>query len=405
VSKSLKHILIPARELGWELWQLNKEKLERKVSVQNLNDSSIPKDTRIAFPASYVTTTPLTIPHADLTTQKGIARLQLEQSGLLKSGADSWDVYTVDKEVSLVAGVSLQNEFVEGDKLQLEQTFDLAARYYQVGYLDTIVCKKEQGNWLTICYKESNPFYIEPVDSLSSVLAQIKSLLIQFTVLKIPFSPEKISIEISSDEEPIEHELVKRLERELNTPIELVENIKPVLHNGGDLNLVPAQIFAGRKKKKRNEKLRMYLLICACLYIIGGMFLVKQHRQRENQIQQAQNQVTNLSPRWTEHQQDLTKLNELENLLTNQWPLATFEKVVSHLPSHQELRFQIVEIQASSILIKGVAPNINHINNLETALGEDPYFKNYNWRTIEKNEDKKTKLWSFSIDAIKKGAL
>ncbi len=406
---------MPAKNQGWELWLLTKggggkeqeKELRHEKSIPDLNNPSIPKDTRIAFPANLVTTTPLKIPQADEQTQKNIAKLQLEQNGLLKPDNESWDTFTIDTEIPLITAVTLAQELPEGSRLQREQTYDLAARFYKISDIDQIICKKEQGSWVTIFYKNSNPFYAEQIDSLASLSSQIKALLIQFTIQDIPFHPEKIIIESDPDNETLDQYSVNKLEQEidLSIKVDLVDSINPIFPNSKDshrdLKLTPPHVLQDRKKRKRSGKLKLYVLLLLCLYTIGGLILFKQHKQRENQIQQAHNQVAELEPQWIKHQQNLAKLNELDSLLTNQWPLASYEKIVSHLPSDQVLRFQVVEIQASNILIKGVSPNINFINALYPKLKNDPYFSNYRWRMPAPSIDQKTKLWSFTIEALK----
>lgn len=403
MSKPLKHILLPAYDQGWELWLLSEESSKLVESYDEINKSTLlPKGTSVAFPAHSVTIIPLSIASEDLETQKGIAQLQMEQNGLLKSGAASWDVFPVDTESSLYAGVSLIDDLKENFDHLADISFNLAARFYEVDDVDCIVCTKEQGRFVIIFYKKSHPFYTEILDSLESFPALFKSLAIQFSILELSYLPQKIIIEAAAISDDDSQNIENFINHRTGLPVKIIEKIDISNSELIDLQLVPLTATKVRNEKKRNKKTRLYIIIALSMYVIGGMFLYYQYKQRENQIQQIENEVAALEPRWIEYQQNLSKLNELDNLLTNQWPLASFEKVVSHLPSHQELRFQVVEIQSGNILIKGVSPNINLINALHPALIKDPYFKEYTWKVPVKEEDQKTKLWNFTIQAMMK---
>ena len=136
-------------------------------------------------------------------------------------------------------------------------------------------------------------------------------------------------------------------------------------------------------------------------YATVAFYLYEDYKQRNIEIDKLENQVTDLTPSWEKNQHDLSKLNELDDVLTNKWPLASFEKIVSHLPGKQKLRFQIVEVQTNIILIKGASPNINLINNLFPALKSDSYFKSFEWRMPAPVLNERTKLWEFTLEIIK----
>ncbi|MGJ8657003.1 MAG: PilN domain-containing protein [Akkermansiaceae bacterium] len=403
MSKLLKHILLPAKELGWELWLLGQDGWTLEKSIPEMDDSTvIPKETRIAFPVSAVATVPMVIPSADSDTQRGIAQLQMEQTGLVKSESSSWDLYQVDAESSLSAGVSLVVDSIVPSKQIQEQTFDVAARFYKVGDLDTLLCKREQGRWVTICYKNAQPFYSELTDSAESILRQIKSLLTQFSVQGIEYDPQTLIIEKDENSEWRDHR-EEQLKNELGIATVLVDSVSLATSEREDLKLIPGFVTESRTKETRNKKIKIAVLACLCLYAIGCLLIYMQHKQTENEIQQVRNDVAALEPQWIVYQHNLSQLSELDGLLTNQWPLATYEKVASLLPEHEKLQFEAVEVESGRVLIKGVSPNINLINELHPALMNEPYFSGYIWTVPVKAEDQKTKLWNFTMEATKKG--
>lgn len=403
MSKLLKHILLPAKEQGWELWLLGKDGWSQEESIAELDDSTlIPKETRVAFPIRAVAMVPMIIPSTDRSTQRGMAQLQMEQSGLIKPESTSWDLYQVDAECSLSAGVSIVADSIAPTKQIQDQTFDVAARFYEVGDLDTLLCKREQGRWVTICYKNSQPFYSELTDSAESILRQIKSLLTQFSVQGIEFDPQTLIIEKDEHSEWRDHR-EEQLENDLGIATKLVDSVKLVTSERGDLELVPDFVTDSRAKEKRNKKIKFVVLACLCLYAIGCLFLFMRYKKTEDEIQQVRDDLAVLEPQWIVYQHHLSQLNELDGVLTNQWPLATYDKVASLLPDHEKLQLEAVEVESGRVLIKGVSPNINFINELHPALMNDPYFNRYSWTVPVKAEDKKTKLWNFTMEATKKG--
>ncbi len=405
MSKLLKHILLPAREQGWELWQLSADSWTLEKSIVEIDDTTnLPKETRVGFPTSAVATVPMVIPDADHSTQRGIAQLQMEQSGLIKSDYTSWDLYKVDSEQSLNAGVSLVADSIEPTKQIKDQSFDTAARFYDVGNLDTILCKREQGRWATIFYKNSQPFYSELTDSVESILSQVKSLLPQFALQEIGYKPAILILE--KDEHLEWAELrEEQLKSDLGISTKLVDSLSLISSDRSDLELVPHFVSESRTKEKRNRKIKLAVLAGLCVYAAGCLFFYMRYQQREDEIQQIQKDLAALEPQWIEHQQNLTKINELDGVLTNEWPLVTYDKVASLLPEDDKLLLSSVEIQSESIVIKGVSPTINLINELHPALINSPYFTGYTWTVPVKAEDQKTKLWDFTMEATKKGDL
>ncbi len=400
MSKQPKHLLLPAEEQGWALWQIRKDGLQRMKNIGDLEKSGpLPKETRIAFPTSSVAIKPMLVQSDDVDVRKGIARLQLEQSNMLSTDAQSWDVYTVGLETSLSAGVVLMQPEPLTPEILVDQSFDMAARFYESGDLDAILCVKEQGSWSLLFYKEAQPFYTETIDSLDSLSSYLRSILIKFSLDNIEFTPEIIRIR---DENWLSSN-GRLLEQDLKIPVEYEGSRSPVFNGQKELLIIPKEVLEARIKKKGGEKIKLIALVVLCLYVIGFIFVMKQHKQLDNKIEIAQQEAVELEPKWMEYQQDMMKLNELDKVLTNNWPLASFERIVSHIPGRQELRFQTVEIQNETILIKGISPNINLINKLYPQLKKEPYFKEYEWSMLAPVENQKTKLLSFRMEAIKKG--
>jgi len=363
VSKS-KHILFPSREEGWELWRVDSDTKTLVKEFDPDGEIELPVSTKIAFSSHDIVSWPLVLPGNDEQIQRQITQLNLEQHGLLGQDSDSWDVFPVSQEDSLCTGVALSRDHLPHHKSHSSQSFDVASRFYQVDAIDCVLCKKEQGRWVSILYKNSIPFYWEPIDSLESLSSQLKILELEFSQQQIPFIAKKLIIE---GDHSVNQELIDSIKKATHLEVAYVEEIALKKENS-DLNLVPEAVKLDRKAKSRRYKILLFAIVGLMIYAGVAYFLYDQYSKTESEIVELERQVTELSPNWEKNEGDLAKLNELDAVLTNKWPLSSFEKVVSHFPKNQEMRLLVVELQSEVITMKGVSPNINLINKLFPAL-------------------------------------
>lgn len=397
-----KHILFPAREKGWELWRLAKNGNNLVESFAIDDEIDLPRSTKVAFSSHDVASWPVILPKNDKQVQRQMAQLNLEQHGIIKADSAIWDIFSASGEDNLYAGAVLSRNSLSHHKSHTELTFDVTARLYQVGPGDRVLCKREHGKWISIFYKSSIPFYWEPIDSLDSLPSQLKVLSLEFAQQKIPFAPEKFIIEATDTELSVDGSHLPRLEEVCGIHVDYVQAVDFRDNTKYSLDLAPSSVNLERKSRKGRRNILFLILLVLIVYGVVAFFFYEQYKRKNSEINTLQDKVTLLSPGWRENQQDITKLNELDDVMTNHWPLALLERVHSSLPETLEIRFESVEINSGSIVIKGVAPlNITLINDLSLALKNDEYFKDYRWTMPTQEKNQKTQQWEFTMVATK----
>ncbi len=404
MSKS-KHILFPSKEKGWGLWRVENDSKSLLETFAIDDEIEVPTSTKIALSSHDVASWPLILPMNDKLVQRQMAHLNLEQHGLLKADSDNWDVFAVSDEENVHAGVVLSRDNLSHHKSHTNQIFDVAARLYQVGLTDCILCKREHDRWISIFYKDAKPFYWEPVESLDSLDSQVHILALEFAQQNIPFTPEKVIIELSDED-------ISESENDFSKPeiigdlrVDYVQEVDVRDETDHNLTLSPDSVKLERKKRKQRRNIQLLVLLALVAYSITAFFLYEQYKSRDSEVDILEDQVALLNPAWEQNKQDLDKLNELDDVMVSKWPLAFFERVHKHLPRTQELRFQTVEIQSNVILVSGVSPNINLINAFFQNLKKDDYFEDYVGKMPVQTKNTKTKLWEFTITITKQDSV
>lgn len=403
MNKTVTSVVLPAEEAGWEVWLLQKSGLEFKTRLEGevLSKSDMVAGTCLALPVNQVATQPVVVASEDEDLYRGAAQMALEKAGFYDAdlndlGCDCQEVEKIPNQVTLAAS-GLVEDCINPDHDIRLCSFDYSARFYQPeSAADYIAIWKEQGSWVLACYRNSIPFYTEPLGELGEDLSITIDLLIsQFLIKGMLFTPLEVLV-WSPLEEGAEGVTLQMLQ----AGYALVEAAKPAAKMPTKaLNFQPLVVSQWHERQAARAKMRVLVIGVLLIYISLVAWLWMRSAAIDEKIAVAEQQATALKPAWEENQKHFNKWDELAPLVVENWPLRVFKECKELLPPGQVIRFQQVEVQDASVKIRAVSPSLNAINRFDLALKKSVIFGNYQWQTRPPVKDPKTKQWGRLYEA------
>ncbi len=423
MSKANTIIILPAEEEGWEVWGGEERGLVQVASLSTLKaptdspaehadltglDLSGASHLSLGLGFQNLVTIPFTIPSAEDEMVRNSAQLELENAGIADSGSDvhvdsqseSWDVLSVEQSENhtLATALQLLELGFELDEKFKKTTFDFSARYYlPPSGSDCIALWKEQGQWGVTFYRNKTPFFTEPIGDPMALPSVVRTYESQLAYKGIIFKPKEVFL---WGEFERAFELSRLLQKQrLHLISELKSKPSPVLPDEA-LTIRPSVVVAWEEAAKQKGKTRALLYSIAAFYLIVLLFGAWVYWGADQKQAKLAQVVEDHSHQWEVNQQHFNDWEMLTPLATQNWPLALLQECAICLPSSAHIQLTLIDVNQSSIQLKGEAVNTAALNTFRKRLKLSRKLALYTWTMPPEKQSIKNQKWEFTYRAV-----
>jgi len=405
VSKSTEHVLLVPGESGWEIWTRQGDGAfspHSQSEITRAGDlSGIPAgELTMLFPVKSLTAVPMRVTSDDEALFPDLAALHAERLGIRPDpmAGQLSDVFIVAREAENTALLSIfLRSPADGDlPARGPKGFDISARAFPMSG-ETLAIWKEFGRWVFAISHHGKLVYCQAtaVDAAqpdASLAREIRLSLMQLAMQGLNFEPPRITVWSSS-----ENTDTSALKTAFNARIELLPRPAPVLPDPLS-KLLPADVRAARRAALRRRNITLAVAAAAVVYLglIGwatyGLW------QGSSETRKILAQAAQVAPEGEVYSLHIAKWDELAPAIElAQSPVDILHRVASCIPPNSGLRLKIAEISASSITLRGEAPQLQAVNTFSLNLSKHNELARFNWQTPEPNQS--TRGWEFTFSA------
>ena len=403
MSKSTEHVLIVPGESGWEIWTRQTDgafTLQSATDIARAADlTEIPAgDLTMLFPVKSLTAVPLRVTSDDEALFPDLAALHAERLGLRPDvlAGQLTDVFVVARESQNTALLSVFLRAPgEGDlPPRGPKSFDLSARAFPVTG-DSLALWKEFGRWVFAIFHQGTLVYCQAtaVDAIQpdeSLAREIRLALMQLAMQGLNVEPARVVVWSSrTDIDP------RALRAAFKASVEVMPRPAPFLPDPLS-KLLPADVRAARRSalKRRNIMLGIAAIALIYLGLLGwfGYGLWKASSETKSLLAQAKE----AAPEGEAYATHIGKWDELAYAIDlNNSPVDILNRVAACIPPNSGLRLKIADISASSITLRGEAPQLQAVNTFSLRLTKNSDLGRFTWQTPEPNQS--TRGWEFTF--------
>jgi len=106
--------------------------------------------------------------------------------------------------------------------------------------------------------------------------------------------------------------------------------------------------------------------------------------------------IKQYSPAYNANDMHYKKMEELEALTTEKWPLDVYSELVRAMPEgERRIRIESVITRQNTVEIVGRAANFASANAFGDNIQNNSYFEDYSWKTPPANQSLNRSHWKF----------
>ncbi|MEP4079501.1 MAG: hypothetical protein ABJO14_16925 [Haloferula sp.] len=349
------------------------------------------------FPVKAIHTLPFKAPSTDPALFEDLAVMHAERLGIrpdpMAGQLSDHFIVSEDEESTILLHAVLKSPGDGELPLRTPKEFDLSARAFQAEG-DAVTAWKELGRWVFAIHSGGKLLYAQatsydgavPDDAL---LREIHLALGQLAIQGLKVTPAHVHVW------PPEGELGEAgsLAEGLGVSAVVERRPDPMIPSP-ESRLLPADVRAARREKKRKNQIIAGVAAAALLYlafIIWASFGLWQDMKERDRLASEAGNVGHIA---AEYQTQIAKWDELEPVVeAAQGPLEIMLNVANAIPKNGGVRLTIADIGPDGVKLTGAAPQSAPVNSFSLALKRTP---DLSWLEWENEAPKKTaKGWEF----------
>ena len=406
MSKSIDQILILPGESGWEVWNRAEsggfvlQHASEALHAGEVDDLPVGEITML-FSAKAVTAVPMRVQTHDEALFADLVTLHAERLGLRADpmAGQLTDIFLVekDKDSSVLLAAFLKAP-VDGELPRRgPKAFDLLARCFPVQG-DAICLWKELGRWVFGVYHQGKLLYaqatsVEDAMPNETLARELKLSLMQLSLQGLNIHPSHIEVWTADGKGD-----VSAWHGFLDLPVRLMVRPAPVLPEPMS-KLLPEDVRAARDQARRKQVIRMGLAAIGLLYlgVISWLgFGLWQGMQRAADLQA---QAKQAAPEGQAYATHMKKWRELQDAIDlNRSPVEMLLHISNCIPPQGSLHLESADISASSVVLRGGAPQLQEVNRFDLNLTKHNGLSRLNWNNPPASQST-TEGWKFAYRA------
>ena len=411
MSKTIDNVLLVPGESGWEIWtdrNADGFTLHSATGVGRAGDLTAipPGELTLFFPVKSLTAVPMRVTSEDDALFPDLAAMHAERLGLRPDpmAGQLTDVFVIAREAENTALLAVFLRSPGDGELPPRgpKSFDISARAFPATG-DTLAIWKEFGRWVFGVFYQGILVYCQatavdadqPDDSLAR---EIRLSLMQLGMQGLEVEPSRAVIWTSTD--VINSSVLANVFR---IPVEILPRPVPTIPDPLS-KLLPADVRAARRAavRRRNIIASVAAGIVVYLGLIGwlGYGLWQTKAQTARLLKQARA----AAPQGEAYTVHKAKWAELANAIDlNNAPVDIFYRINSCIPPNSGLRLTEVEVSATSIKLRGEAPQLPAVTTFSLKLQKNPDLAAFIWKTNQPTQSTKGNGgWDFNYEAAVK---
>jgi len=405
VSKSIDQILILPGESGWEVWNRPDEGgfvLQHASGMLQAGEvTDLPAgEVTMLFSAKAVTAVPMRVQTHDEALFGDLVTLHAERLGLRADpmAGQLTDIFLVEKaKDSSVLLAAFLKPPVEGEMPRRgPKAFDLLARCFPVQG-DAICLWKELGRWVFGVYHQDKLLYaqatsVEDAMPNETLARELKLSLMQLSLQGLDMKPSRIEVWTADGKGD-----VSAWHGFLDLPVRLMTRPVPVLPQPMS-KLLPEDVRAARDVARRKQVIRFSIAALALFYIGVIAWLGFGLWQGIRQAADLQAQAKQAAPEGEAYATHMKKWRELQDGIDlNHSPVEMLLHISNCIPPQGSLHLESADISASSVVLRGSAPQLQEVNRFNLNLTKHNGLSRLNWDTPPASQS--TEGWKFAYRA------
>ena len=352
------------------------------------------------FSAKAVTAVPMRVQTHDEALFEDLVTLHAERLGLRTDpmAGQLTDIFLVEKaKDSSVLLAAFLKPPVEGEMPRRgPKAFDFLARCFPVQG-DAICLWKELGRWVFGVYHQGKLLYAQATsveDAMpNEILArELKLSLMQLSLQGLEIKPSRIEVWTADGEGN-----VSAWHGFLDLPVRLMTRPAPVLPEPMS-KLLPEDVRAARDVARRKQVIRFSIAAITLFYIGVIAWLGFGLWQGIRHAADLQAQAKQAAPEGEAYATHMKKWRELQDgIEINHSPVEMLLHISNCIPPQGSLHLESADISASSVVLRGSAPQLQEVNRFNLNLTKHNGLSRLNWDTPPASQS--TEGWKFTYRA------
>ena len=390
-------VAIPAEEKGWQLWTGD---MGSPVRLADELLMDIPEADQVYLPIADMVTIPLRLPLGDFDEYRDAALLELEGLGLINSDEEirHYDVVelSVKEDAAFLAVHCLLGEGTQVGELADGARFDFSARHLGVSRDEEVcVLLREHGMWWMVFYRAGEPILTELLgDQLGDLKSCYALMVAQLSLRGFDFDATLGLVYGDSVDNLALVEYASALGFSFEKKAFEIPQAPQQL-----LVLEPSSATVIKGSRARRKRMKLIGMAVVAAYVFVGIAIVATLVVQRLSVDKKQAELELYLPDWQENEAHFQLWNELDDLVTSEWPMALYSATVSCLKNVSGVQFEEVTARPRFIEIRGSAARASDLNIFKQKLRAEPMFDEYDWLLGQPKKSAKTQRWEFKFRA------